>query len=113
MFYLFLIVLTLFLCYIERILDRFLVRRRNKGNLSVSLQGYGEGLDEGFTVLELSSNGKKKLPTGIFYLDWYTEGGIPLDRITRIGGWSPVSNINDVTGDVEIEFPTLKAEEAL
>jgi len=55
----------------------------------------------------------KKLPTGIFYLDWYTGGGIPLDRITRIGGWSPVSNINDVTGDVEIEFPTLKAEEAL
>jgi len=28
----------------------------------------------------------KKIPTGIFHLDWYTGGGVPLNRITRIGG---------------------------
>jgi RecA/RadA recombinase len=27
-----------------------------------------------------------KIPTGIFMLDWYTHGGIPIDRVTRIYG---------------------------
>ncbi len=28
----------------------------------------------------------RKLPTGIFAMDWLTHGGIPLDRVTRISG---------------------------
>jgi len=28
----------------------------------------------------------RKIPTGIFLLDWYTHGGVPIGRVTRISG---------------------------